>query len=120
MSRVRAYVPALVIAAAAGAVALELLDVGGASRHVVVLAFLMLGPGLAVGGLLGLRDPVAELTIALAMSVVIDGFVAGILLYAHAWSPQGALLIVAGISIAGSAIQLARARHARAPGWGLS
>ncbi len=110
MSPRRVAVPALIVAAALGSVALALLDTGGAVRHVLVLGFLLLGPGLALAGLLELRDPVAELTIAVALSIAIDGLVAGVGLYAHAWSPERTLVIVAAVAIAGSAAQLVRAR----------
>ncbi|MFN8173587.1 MAG: hypothetical protein U0T02_00810 [Solirubrobacteraceae bacterium] len=115
MSARRAAVPVIAALAAGAAVALSLADVGGIPRHVVVLAFLLLGPGLAVVGLLGLRDPVAEWTIALALSVVIDGLVAGIGLYAHAWSPERTLVIVAALTVACCAVQLARAAVAPRP-----
>jgi len=103
----RALTPIAVIALALAAVALVVADAGGVARHVVVLAFLLLGPGLAVVGLLRLGDPVAELGIGIAVSVVIDGFVAGASMYAGVWSPEGFLIAVAGIAIVCSAARLA-------------
>lgn len=111
----RAATPIAVIVAAVAAVALVVADAGGAARHVVVLAFLMLGPGLAVVGLLRLGDPVAELAIGVALSVVIDGLVASASMYAGVWSPEGFLIAVAGIAIACSALGLALVRGERAP-----
>lgn len=112
---VRSATPIAVIALAVAAVALVLADVGGPVRHVAVLAFLLLGPGLAVVGLLRLGDPVAELGIGIAVSVVIDGVVAAGSMYAGVWSPRGFLFAVAAIAIACAVLGLALPRGGSRP-----
>lgn len=89
---------AAVLAAAAGA--------PPALRAPLVVAFLALGPGLAFVPLLGLRDPLGELVVALALSLALDIAVAAGMLYAGAWSPSASLAVLAGIALAGAALQL--------------
>jgi hypothetical protein len=74
-------------------------------RAPLVLAFLLLGPGMAYVPLLGLGDPLAELTLGLAVSLALDLAVAAAMLYTGAWSPRTSLLALAGIALAGAALQ---------------
>ena len=74
-------------------------------RAPLVLAFLLLGPGMAYVPLLGLGDALAELTLGLAVSLALDLAVAAAMLYTGAWSPRTSLLVLAGIALAGAALQ---------------
>jgi uncharacterized membrane protein len=87
---------------------LSLGDVHSPVRAVVVISFLLVCPGMAWARLIPLRDDLATLTVALGLSIALDGAVAAIVLYARAWSPTAILLIVLGLSAAGAAVQLAR------------
>jgi ABC-type uncharacterized transport system permease subunit len=77
-------------------------------RAPLVLAFLALGPGMAFVPLLRLRDPVAELTLGVAGSLVLDAAVAAAMLYAGAWSPMAILVVLAAIAVGGAALQRAK------------
>jgi uncharacterized membrane protein len=94
---------ALVLAVAAAG-----LVVAGATsvvRAPVVIAFVLLGPGVGLVPLLRLRDPTAELALAIALSLALDVLVALTMVYARVWSAEGALLILAGVALAGAAAQ---------------
>jgi len=107
----RALTPApLVAAAALAAAAVAFAGAPGPLRAPVVLAFLALGPGMAFVPLLGLRDPLAELTLGIAVSLALDLAVAATMLYAGAWSPPASLAVLAGIALGGAAVQ-----HRRRP-----
>jgi hypothetical protein len=80
-------------------------------RLVLVFAFLFLGPGLAFARLLPGEDIVTRITLSIALSLAIDAVVAMILLYAGAWSYQTALLIIVGITLLGSTLQLRPGRE---------
>jgi hypothetical protein len=95
--------------AALAAAALALASAPAALRAPVVLAFLALGPGMAFVPLLGLDDAVAELAVALGVSLALDLAVAATMTYAGAWSPVGSLAVLAAIALAGAALQLVRA-----------
>jgi hypothetical protein len=94
---VAAFAVAAAAAAAAGAPA--------PLRAPLVLAFLLLGPGMAFVPLLGLGDVLAELTLGVATSLALDLAVAAAMLYAGAWSPRTSLLVLAGVALAGAALQ---------------
>jgi hypothetical protein len=67
-------------------------------RVVLVLGFLLFGPGLALGELLEVRDPVQRLAVATAASLALETIVAVALVYAGAYSPELVFGIVLGIS----------------------
>jgi len=100
--------PALVAGSALAAAAVALAGAPEAVRVPLVIAFLLLGPGMAFVPLLGLGDPVAELTVALGVSVALDLCVAMAMLYAGAWSPPATLVVLAAIALAGAAFQRAK------------
>ena len=99
---------AVVAVAAVAAPVLALAGAPAAVRLPVVLVFLLLGPGMAFVPLLGLGDPVAELTVAVGICLAIDVAVALAMLYAGAWSPPATLVVVAALALGGAALQLAK------------
>ncbi len=114
--------PAAPLAAAALAAATVLaFAAGGAGtgRTLLVLAFVLLAPGLGLVPLLGLRDRWAELTLALALSAALTTLVAGLLLAAGAWSPVRALVLLVDLTLLGAALQLLRGPVARTVLWAL-
>lgn len=80
-------------------------------RLVLVFAFLFLGPGLAFARLLPADDIFARVTLSIALSLGIDAVVAMILLYMDAWSYQNILLIIVGITLLGSILQISHPRE---------
>ena len=81
-------------------------------RTLLVAVFLLLGPGLALAGLLRPEDPWQLLALAFGLSVVLDTVVALVLVYVTGWDPGAGLAVLIAISVAGSLAQLARADEA--------
>ena len=85
-------------------------------RAPVVIVFLCVVPGTALVGLVNPDSFAVELSLAIALSVALSGLTAGVLAYAHLWSPTAVVVIVAAISLAGGlrdAWPGRRVRHAR-------
>ena len=89
----------------AAVVAVAAVVAPAAVRLPVVLVFLLLGPGMAFVPLLDLGDPVAELTVAVGISLAVDLAVALAMLYAGAWSPPATLVVLAAFALGGAALQ---------------
>jgi hypothetical protein len=72
------------------------------ARAPVVIVFLCFVPGTALVGLLNPDSFAVELSLSVALSVGLSGLTAGVLVYAHLWSPTAVVVIVAAISLAGA------------------
>jgi len=70
-------------------------------RPLVILWFLAVCPGMAWIRFLRLREPIAEWTLAVATSLVLDALVASVQVYTHHWSPSLTLNILVEICIIG-------------------
>jgi hypothetical protein len=84
-------------------------------RAPVVIVFFCFVPGAALVGLFNPDSFGVELSLSVALSVALSGMTAGILVYAHLWSPTAVVLIVAAISLAGGLRDIGirdRMRHA--------
>lgn len=89
-------------------------DAPAGIRAPVMIAFFCIVPGTALVGLLKPDSFAMELALAIALSVAISGLTAGVLAYAHLWSPTAVVVIVAAISIAAALRDFAlgpRVRH---------
>jgi hypothetical protein len=75
-------------------------------RVPLVVVFALVGPGAAVVPLLRLRDPLGEFTLAVGVSLAADVAVATAMLYAHAWSPEAGLAILALLTLVAAAGQV--------------
>jgi hypothetical protein len=86
-------------------------DFGIVLRPVTVFVFLVLGPGLAITGFLGLHEPATELAIAVPLSLALDVAVAAGMSVATAWHPD--LALIGSMLLAGTALalQLRRPGH---------
>jgi uncharacterized membrane protein len=105
--RLATALPASALLAVSLAVdALALFAGPSAGRTLLVAVFLLLGPGLALVGLLGIEDPWQLLTLAFGLSVALDTAVALMLIYVVGWYPGAGLAVLLAISIAGALAQL--------------
>lgn len=98
-------------------VGLVALDADTAVRAPLALAWILVAPGLALTPLLGLRDGLAELVLAVAVSVALATVVATFAVYVGAWSPGGVLAVLGAVTLGGAVAQLwepPRARGERA------
>ena len=84
-------------------------DLASPLRVLVILAFLLLVPGTAIIRLLRLDELAAEVALATGLSVSLAGMVAGVLLYAGAWSPGATLAILICVTLAAVGVELEQA-----------
>lgn len=71
-------------------------------RPVIVMWFLFVCPGMMVIRFFQLKEPVTEWTLAIALSLAIDGLVASLQMYSGYWSPPITLGIIMSISALGA------------------
>lgn len=74
-------------------------------RPIIVMWFLFICPGMMVIRFFQLKEPITEWTLAIALSIAIDGLVAGLQLYSGHWSPFATLGIIMAITSLGAIIQ---------------
>jgi two-component system, OmpR family, KDP operon response regulator KdpE len=75
-------------------------------RPLFALWFLLVCPGMAYIRLLSIKETYVQWTLAVALSLALDALVAAILVYAHVWSPNVALLILIVASLVGVGLQV--------------
>jgi hypothetical protein len=63
--------------------------------------------------LLEIADRVTEMTLAIAISLALNAFVPGVMLYLEAWSPKAGFLILITITAVATAYEAARPRIGR-------
>lgn len=100
--------PAVIVLSALGAGVAVYGALGAPLRPLFTLWFILVCPGMAFIRLLRLRTPVAEWTLAIALSLALDTIVTMILLYSGAASAEGALIVLIAISLAGVGLQVMR------------
>ena len=70
-------------------------------REIAVLWFVTLCPGMSLVSLLKLRHFLVEVTLAIALSLSLDGIVVGCFLYTGHWSPLAMLWVLIVLSLIG-------------------
>ena len=83
---------------AAAAALVVVVDADPLFRAPVVLTFVLLCPGLAIVRLLDVPDVLTQLVLAVGLSLALAVLVPAILVYAGAWSPVAALIILIAIT----------------------
>jgi hypothetical protein len=74
-------------------------------RPVIIMWFLFVCPGMTVVRFFQLNEVVIEWLLALALSIAIDAFIAGILLYTGWWSPIHIFIILISFCLIGAMMQ---------------
>ena len=97
--------PLIIVITVAALASATVLSPGEPVTIALTLWFLLICPGMAFVGILGLRDPWVRVTAALAFSIAVDVAVAVTLMYSGAWSASIALLVLGSISLAGAVVQ---------------
>jgi hypothetical protein len=82
------------------------LDLSSVVRAPIVLAFVLVCPGLALIRLVGVRTATAQLSLGIALSLALDVLVPASLLYAGVWSPSAALGILVGVTFVAAMIEV--------------
>jgi hypothetical protein len=116
MRRLQWLWPAVIIVSTVVADVVVDVDIATAIRPLVVMWFLCACPGMVLVRFFPLADPVFEWTLALALSLSVDGLVAGTWLYAGKWSPGGIFDTLAIFCLAGAVAQFSLARALNAYG----
>ena len=80
-------------------------------RLITTLWFLLVCPGMAFVRLFQFDETYYEWTLAIALSIALDGIVACILLYAGFWSIELGLFIVILLSLSGALLQILLIQH---------
>lgn len=99
MSRRDLIWPYLITGLAAASVGFALFDLPNPPRAAVVLAFALVCPGMALVRLLRLGEPLAELLLAIVVSLALAAVVATIPIYLGIWNPRVSLLIIAAVAL---------------------
>ena len=105
--------PVLLTQLAAVAVALQVTGWSSPVPPLVVLAFVCIGPGWAILRFWDLARGWAGVGLAVAVSLSLAIIVPGVLLYAGAWSPLAALVILAGVTVLASIATVAHPSRLR-------
>jgi hypothetical protein len=103
--------PALVVGLGVAALTVPGMAAAPGVRVVVLLTFLVLGPGLALVGLLDIPDGWRELSLVIGVSLALDLVVVGVLTYAGNGTAGDGLALLAGIAFTGAAVQFFRLRR---------
>jgi hypothetical protein len=98
---------------AVGAVALQWASWEVPVRAIVVVGFVAIGPGWALLRLWGLAGGFEGMALALAVSLSLAMVIAGATVYAGEWSPLGALVALASVTVLAALASLARAGRDR-------
>jgi hypothetical protein len=115
MTRLRRPWPAVIVASSIAVAICNWLAVGQPMRTIAAFWFFLVCPGLAVVGMIDIRDRLAEAIVAVALSIAIVTGVAMVMVMAEIWSPDAGLAVLIAISLAGAAAQaVLRRRQERA------
>ncbi len=109
MTRARAWPGPTVLGCALAVAVAALLGEASAGRTLLVAAFFLLGPGLALMGLLEIEDPWTLLALAFGLSVALDTAVALVLVYITEWEPSAGVAVLVAMSVTGAVAQIVRA-----------
>jgi hypothetical protein len=100
--------PFLITGLAAASTCFVLLDLPNPPRAAVVLAFVVVCPGMALVRLLRLGDALTELFLAVVVSLALAALVASIYLYLGMWRPRLSLLVIVAVALAAVLADLLR------------
>jgi uncharacterized membrane protein len=76
---------------------------------VLVLAFLLFVPGLAVAQMLDVREPLRQLALATGASLAVETLVGLALLYAGAFTTERTMLVVLALTLIALLVSVVRA-----------
>jgi hypothetical protein len=105
MNRRPPALPLIVLALAVAAGAVVLLGVGNPFRSLIVLSFLIAGPGLALVPLVHVGGW-SQFTLGVGLSLALDALVSTVLIYAGVWSPNATLAVLVVMTLVGATVQL--------------
>lgn len=113
MSLARRVEVAVLVGSAAAVALVSFAGLLPALRPAVVAWFVLVCPGAAVVSLFRPPDPWLRLSLTLAVSIALATLVPGVLLYAGAWSPDVALVVLIEVTLAVTALSMVLTRAGR-------
>ncbi|HZU12930.1 MAG TPA: hypothetical protein VFB58_08830 [Chloroflexota bacterium] len=100
--------PFLVALCAAAASLAVLAHLAGATREVLAFTFLLVCPGYALLGVWKQKHNLQRLVLAVAVSVTVEAIVSEVMVYARIWSLDGAMLLLAAMTIGAASLDITR------------
>lgn len=73
--------------------------------------FFLVCPGIAIVGLLPVKQISIQVSLIFALSIAVNTMLAEIMAFTHLWSPVSTLLLIAGLSIGGAILQVWQSRQ---------
>ncbi len=73
--------------------------------------FFFVCPGIAIVGLLPVKQISIQVSLVFALSMAVNTLLAEFMAFTHFWSPTSALLLIAGISLGGAILQVWQSRQ---------
>ena len=77
----------------------------------VMCWFFLVCPGIAIVGLLPVKQISIQVSLVFALSMAVNTLLAELMAFTHLWSPTSALLLIAGISLGGAMLQVWQSRQ---------
>lgn len=105
MSR-RFFWPTVIIISAILTAILAGSNSGFVLRPILLFWFMLIIPGMAIIRLLHIEDRLAEMVLAVALSLVISTLFAEIMVLTRLWSPSVGLAVLVSISLIGAVLQI--------------
>jgi ABC-type uncharacterized transport system permease subunit len=102
----RRQIPYLIIALLIAVAASLLLEAPAPLRIPVMLCFLLLAPGMAFVPLLQLPQRGYELTLGVALSLMLEALVVTVLVEMHIWTLELSLEVLGSLTLIGCALQI--------------
>jgi hypothetical protein len=100
------WYPALIVLSVLAASLVMFVYPDVAVRPLLIMGFLCVCPGLTVVRFFRLNETLIEWMLVIALSIAIDAFIAGILLYAGRWSPEDILIVLLSFCLVGAILML--------------
>lgn len=98
--------PFILIASGIAIGIIQMLNLESPIRPLLAFWFLLICPGMAFVRLLKMKQPLIELTTAIALSLTLNTIVAEVMIYADIWSPDWAVALLISMTIIGALFQL--------------
>ena len=111
MTRLPLLWPLVIVLSALAAGLVNFVTPDTAGRPIIVMGFLFICPGMALVRFFRLNEPIAQWSLAIALSFSLEALVAGIQMYTGRWSPPTTLMILIGLCLISATTQATLAFH---------
>ncbi len=116
MTRATRLWPVIIISSTVAACLTAFVFPASPLRPALTLWFLLVCPGMAFVRLLGITPSYVEWMLGIALSLALNTLLSALMMYAHAWSWELALLLLAVLSVGGAVLQVGLSAQRSQPG----